>query len=88
MDQRFSSDAWEDYHHWLAHDRNVLRRLNAVIKDVCRSSYEGIGKPEALKEDLSGWWSRRIAGEHRLVYRVVGNNDQQVLEIAACRHHY
>jgi toxin YoeB len=88
LDLRFSSDAWEDYHHWLANDRKVFRRLNAVIKDVRRSPYEGIGKPEALKENLSGWWSRRITEEHRLVYRVVGNDDEQVLEIAACRHHY
>lgn len=88
MDQRFSSEAWEDYRHWLTTDRNILRRLNAVIKDVRRSPFAGIGKPEPLKGDLSGWWARRITGEHRLVYRVVGTDGEQVLEIAACRFHY
>ncbi len=87
MDLRFSSDAWEDYHHWLVRDRTV-RRLNAVIKDARRSSYAGTGKPEALKGNLSGWWSRRITEEHRIVYRVTGQEGEQVLEIAACRHHY
>lgn len=69
-------------------DRRVLRRLNAVIKDACRSPFDGIGKPEPLKGDLSGWWSRRITGMHRLVYRVVGEQDARVLEIAACQFHY
>jgi toxin YoeB len=88
MDLRFSSEAWDDYQHWLTADRNVLRRLNTVIKDACRSLFEGIGKPEPLKGDLSGWWARRIKDEHRLVYRVAGTEREQVLEIAACRFHY
>jgi toxin YoeB len=88
VDLRFSSEAWEDYQYWLATDRNLLRRLNAVIKDVRRSPFEGIGKPEPLKGDLSGWWSRRITGEHRLGYRVLGTESAQVLEIAACRFDY
>ena len=88
MHLRFSSEAWDDYQHWLTTDRNVLRRLNTVIKDTCRSPFEGIGKPEPLKGDLSGWWARRITDEHRLVYRVVGAEREQVLEIAACRFHY
>src|SRR5258708_7362697 len=88
VDLRFSSEAWEDYQHWLASDRNVLRRLSAVIKDVRRSPFEGIGKPEPLKGDLSGWWARRITDEHRLVYRVAGIEHEQGLEIAACRFHY
>lgn len=86
MDLRFSTDAWEDYLHWQATDRSVARRLNALIKDISRSPFEGIGKPEPLKGNLSGWWSRRITAEHRIVYRVVGG--QQILEIASCRHHY
>ena len=85
---RFSGQAWEDYQHWLSYDRNVLRRLNTLIKDTSRSPFEGIGKPEPLKGDLSGWWARRITDEHRLVYRVVGAESTQVLEIAACRFHY
>lgn len=88
MDLRFSSDAWEDYQFWLATDKKVLRRLNAVIKDISRSPFEGIGKPEPLKENLSGWWSRRITEEHRLVYRVVGEGAHQAIEIASCRYHY
>jgi toxin YoeB len=88
MDLRFSSAAWEDYQYWVEADRNVLRRLNAVLKDVIRSPFEGIGKPEPLKGDLSGWWSRRITDQHRLVYRVVGTKGAQLLEIAACRFHY
>jgi toxin YoeB len=88
VDLRFSSEAREDFQYWLATDRNVLRRLNAVIKDARRSPFEGIGKPEALREDLSGWWARRITDEHRLVYRLVGIVGEQVLQIAACRYHY
>ena len=88
MDLRFSNEPWEDYQYWLATDRNVLRRLNRVIKDVRRSPFEGIGKPESLKGDLSGWWARRLTDEHHLVYRVVGKEGQQFLEIAACRFHY
>ena len=88
MDLRFSDAAWEDYQHWIVTDRTILRRLNAVIKDVRRSPFEGIGKPEPLKGDLSGWWARRITDEHRLVYRIAGAGGDQVLEIAACRFHY
>src|ERR1051326_590211 len=85
VDLRFSSGAWEDRQRWIATGRDVPRRLNAVIKDVRRSPFEGIGKPESLKGDLSGWWARRITDEHRLVYRIVGS--EQILEIAACRCH-
>lgn len=88
VDLRFSSHAWDDYQHWIAMDRNVPRRLNAVIKDALRSPFEGIGKPEPLKEDLAGWWSRRITDEHRLIYRVAQTAGGPVLEIAACRFHY
>jgi toxin YoeB len=88
VDPRFWSEAWEDDQHWLATDRNVPRRINAMIKDACRSPFAGIGKPEPLKEDLSGWWARRITDEHRLVYRVARTGGDQVLEIAACSFHY
>jgi toxin YoeB len=80
----FSSGAWEDYLHWQATDRTVLRRIHLLIQDIQRSPYEGIGKPEALKHQLSGWFSRRINSEHRLVYRVTESS----IEIAALRHHY
>lgn len=88
MDLRFSTAAWDDYQFWLATDKKTLRRLNVLIKDVARSPFEGIGKPEPLKENLSGWWSRRITEEHRLVYRVVGDDEDRIIEIASCRYHY
>ncbi len=84
----WTSEAWEDYVHWQETDRDVLRRINELLKDARRSPFKGIGKPEPLKGDLAGWWSRRIAGDHRLVYRAAGKGDSQQLEIASCRYHY
>ncbi len=84
----FGRRAWEDYLHWQASDRNVLERLNALIKECQRSPFSGTGKPEALKGDLKGWWSRRITLEDRLVYRVTGQADAQQPEIAQCRYHH
>jgi toxin YoeB len=72
--------AWEDYLHWQTADRAVLKRINKLISEACRSPNEGIGKPEPLKYGLSGAWSRRITEEHRLVYRVVGQ-DLQILQV-------
>jgi toxin YoeB len=80
--------AWEDYLHWQQADRAVLQRINELIRDARRSPFSGLGKPEPLKGRLSGWWSRRITGEHRLVYRVSGSGEARQLEIAACRYHY
>ena len=76
--------AWEDYLWWQTEDRRTLKRINQLIKDITRNGNDGIGKPEALKQGLSGYWSRRITDEHRLVYKVI---DDQV-RIAACRYHY
>ena len=76
--------AWEDYLWWQQHDRKVLKRLNALIADVVRNGNAGIGKPEPLKHEFSGYWSRRITEEHRLIYRVLDNE----IRIAACRYHY
>ncbi len=84
----FAAGAWEDYLHWQATDRDVLERVNALIKDCVRSPFSGLGKPEPLKGELSGWWSRRITTEHRLVYRVAGKAPNQRLEVAQCRYHY
>lgn len=84
----FSDQAWEDYVHWQAHDRNVLERVNALLKECKRNPFQGTGKPEPLKGDLKGWWSRRITLEDRLVYRVAGQGEAQQLEIAQCRYHY
>lgn len=80
----FSSHAWEDYTTWLKEDRNMLVKINQLIKDIQRTPYEGIGKPEALKYDLAGYWSRRIDREHRLVYKV--ENDSVI--IISCKYHY
>ena len=80
----FSDEAWEDYLHWQETDRSMIRRINQLIKDVRRSSYEGIGKPEPLRHQLAGWWSRRIDAEHRFVYRVTEN----AVEIATLKNHY
>lgn len=84
----FSKDAWSDYLYWLENDRQSLARLNEIIRDVRRSPFSGIGKPQPLVGDLKGWWSRRITREHRLIYRVSGKDDDQAIEIAACRLHY
>ena len=84
----FTTDGWEHYRYWIDHDKQMLKRLNRIIDDCLRSPYGGIGKPEALHMNLAGWWSRRIDGEHRLVYRVAGTKDDPVLEIAQCRFHY
>lgn len=78
--------AWDEYVDWQTHDRKILKRINTLVKDIQRGDDGGIGKPELLKADLSGWASRRINEEHRLVYRVVDTCDQ--LEILSCRYHY
>ena len=84
----FSEAAWEEYLHWQATDANTLDRLNGLIKECLRSPFRGTGKPEPLRGDLQGWWSRRITLEDRLVYRVSGKGAAQQLEVAQCRFHY
>ena len=76
--------AWADYLYWQSQDKKTLKRINSLIKDIERNPLEGIGKPEPLKGDLSGFWSRRIDEHNRLVYRIVGEDCQ----IAQCRGHY
>jgi len=76
--------AWEDYLYWQKEDKSILKRINALIKDIQRSPFDGIGKPEPLKHEWSGFWSRRITDEHRLVYVY---RDRNVI-IAQCRYHY
>ena len=80
--------AWEDYCFWQENDGETLQRINSLINDARRHPFTGIGKPEPLRGQLSGWWSRRITSAHRLVYRVVGVGDGQRLEIVSCRFHY
>ncbi|OBU15049.1 addiction module protein [Photobacterium aquimaris] len=80
----WTDDAWDDYLYWQTQDKKTLKRINKLINDVKRSPFEGIGKPEPLKENLSGFWSRRIDDTNRLVYVV----DDQTLTIISCRYHY
>ncbi len=85
----FSETSWNDYLHWIRTDRDILERLNRLIEDVRRTPFAGLGKPEPLKGGFAGWWSRRITGAHRLVYRVNGHRgEDQRIEIAQCRYHY
>ena len=80
----FSEHAWEDYLYWQKKDRKMVQRINSLIRDIQRSPFDGVGKPEALKHALSGWWSRRINDEHRIVYKVEGD----AVLIAQLRYHY
>lgn len=84
----FSARAWDDYLQYQSGDSSLLERLNGLIRECQRHPFKGTGKPEPLRDNLRGWWSRRINREHRLVYRVTGAGDTQVLEIAQCRYHY
>jgi toxin YoeB len=80
----FAENAWDDYLYWQKTDKTILKRINALIKDITREPFEGIGKPEPLKHALSGYWSRRINEEHRIVYKIQDNS----LLIAQLRYHY
>jgi toxin YoeB len=84
----WSATAWEDYQFWLGQDVNTLLKINDLIRDIRRDPFKGLGKPEPLRADFQGWWSRRITGEHRLVYTVSGPRADRQLEIAQCRYHY
>ena len=80
----FADDAWSDFTYWIGHDRKIAQRIVRLIKEIERDPWQGIGKPEPLKHDLAGFWSRRITDEHRLVYAI---EDDQIL-IAQARYHY
>lgn len=84
----WAEPAWTDYLFWRENSQENIKKINDLIKDTRRSPFAGLGKPEPLKGPLKGWWSRRITGEHRMVYRVTGTGDEQALEIAMCRYHY
>lgn len=81
----FKSKGWNDYIYWQSRDKKTLKRINEIIKDIVRNGNDGIGKPEPLTGDLSGWWSRHIDDTNRLVYRLRGND---IVEISQCRGHY
>jgi toxin YoeB len=80
----FTVQSWEEYQYWQKTDEKILEKINILIKDCLRNQYKGLGKPEPLKGDLKGFWSRRIDQEHRLVYRIESNQ----LQIIQCRYHY
>ena len=80
----WSEKSWEDYLYWQSNDKKILKKINTLIKDIKRTPFEGMGKPEPLKFELSGCWSRRITNEHRLVYEVI----EDKLYIISCRYHY
>jgi toxin YoeB len=84
MDIMFLDDAWQDYLYWQKTDKTILKRINELIKNIQRTPFEGIGKPEPLQFDMSGLWSRRIDREHRLIYQVKEN----YIVIVQCRYHY
>lgn len=84
MNITFSENAWEDYLTWQNEDKKMLKKINDLIKDIKRHPFEGTGKPEPLKFDLKGLWSRRIDREHRLVYQITSNE----VQIYSCRFHY
>jgi toxin YoeB len=85
----FTVNGWEDFEYWIDNDPDVSEKIRALLKDISRNPFQGLGKPEPLKFDLKGYWSRRISGEHRLVYKIEGSKgkDQKCI-ILQCRFHY
>lgn len=80
----WSEKSWEDYLYWQNHDKKILKKINSLIKDIKREPFDGLGKPEPLRYELAGCWSRRITDEHRVVYEV----EDQSIHIVSCRFHY
>ena len=84
MNKIFSANAWEEYISWVSEDKKILKRINELIKDIERNGHIGLGKPEPLKYNFTGYWRRRITDEHRLIYKIEDNN----ILIISCRYHY
>jgi toxin YoeB len=84
----FLPNGWDDYPYWQEHNRKQLKRINRLIEACRRDPFHGIGKPEPLKHERAGWWSRRIDEEHRFVYQVEGTDEETSLQVLNCRHHY
>jgi len=80
----FSENAWDDYLYWQQSDKKIFKRINELIQDIKRNKYQGIGKPEPLRHNLAGYWSRRITSEHRIVYKI----ENDAILIAQLRYHY
>ena len=89
MNFEFTVNGWEDFEYWIDNDPDISEKIRALLKDISRNPFQGLGKPEPLKFDLKGYWSRRISGEHRLVYKIEGSRgkDQKCI-ILQCRFHY
>ena len=85
MNINFTETGWNDYVYWISQDKKTIKRINNLIEDIERNRHDGIGKPELLRGNLSGWWSRRIDDKNRLVYRLVGEG---AVEILQCKGHY
>lgn len=89
MNIEFTSHAWEEFQYWLENDAEVVRKIKELLKAIRQSPFKGIGKPEPLKHGLKGYWSRRITGEHRLVYKIQGKKgENQKCIVIQCRFHY
>ena len=84
MNLSWTDESWEEYLHWQQYDKKIMKKINSLIKDIKREPYDGIGKPEPLKYELAGCWSRRITDEHRLVYEIRDSH----MVIISCRYHY
>ena len=89
MDVSFTPNAWEEFEYWIENDQDIVARIKDLIKSIRQEPFKGIGKPEPLRYDLKGYWSRRITGEHRIVYKVSGTKgvDQRCI-VVQCRFHY
>jgi len=84
----WTPEGWEDYVSCQMNDPELISKINTLIKDISRNPFTGLGKPEPLKDNYRGWWSRRISSEHRLAQRIVGKDAEKHIEIAHCRYHY
>lgn len=89
MNVQFTSHAWDEFNYWLEADVDTIKKIKVLINSIRQTPFKGIGKPEPLKYDLKGFWSRRISGEHRLVYKITGKKGvDQICTIVQCRFHY
>jgi toxin YoeB len=84
----WTPEGWDDYLSLRAIEPEAVKKVNLLLKEISRDHFGGLGKPEPLRGNFKGWWSRRITGEHRLIYRVTGKDSEKRLEIAQCRYHY